>query len=130
MTAKPQSFPLAGVRPAARPVVTKHGNTFTPKTSLDSQRLVGAGFIQANPGWVIEPTARWAIFVLYWPPNKRRQDVDNLAKTIMDGLTGALYQDDGQVDDIHVRRVWEPRTHPAVGALVECYELPPREVTP
>ena len=33
-------------------------------------------------------------------------DVDNLAKSILDGLNGVLYLDDKQIVDLHIRRCY------------------------
>lgn len=125
----PKSFSLAAIRPAARPVVTRKGNTFTPKSSREAQSEVRAMFIQANPGWVADKTTRWALVISLLPKTRRRADVDNLAKTVMDGLNGALYHDDGQVDQLTVIRRWD-RTPTSPVAMVECYHLTPREATP
>jgi crossover junction endodeoxyribonuclease RusA len=46
-----------------------------------------------------------AVFVIAWPPDRRRRDLDNLLKAILDALVkaGAL-QDDHQVAEVHLVR--------------------------
>jgi len=38
---------------------------------------------------------------------KRRIDVDNCAKSILDGMNGIVYEDDNQVVDLRVRKLRE-----------------------
>lgn len=46
-----------------------------------------------------------AITVLAWPPDRRRRDIDNLTKPLLDALVhGGVLADDHQVDELHVVR--------------------------
>lgn len=39
------------------------------------------------------------------PPDRRRRDIDNSAKAVLDSLMHAgVYQDDSQIDDLHIIR--------------------------
>lgn len=39
------------------------------------------------------------------PPDRRRRDVDNVLKSLLDALQqGGVYRDDSQIDDLHIRR--------------------------
>lgn len=39
------------------------------------------------------------------PPDRRRRDVDNVMKSLLDALQqGGVYRDDSQIDDLHIRR--------------------------
>ena len=119
-----RSFLIVGdLKAKARPRVTKHGNTYTPKTTRDAEDVVGLKFIQANPVHKPNGSTRWALKVDVWPSTHRRADVDNLAKTIMDGLNGVLYVDDGQVDWLAIHRHWDVPTK-AGTATVTCTPLP------
>lgn len=42
----------------------------------------------------------------YFIPGGQLPDVDNLSKSIMDGLNGAAWEDDNQVIDLHIRRLY------------------------
>ena len=37
--------------------------------------------------------------------NKHKRDLDKLARSILDALTGLLYKDDEQVDELHIRKL-------------------------
>lgn len=50
-------------------------------------------------------TARVALMARLSPPDRRRRDLDNMAKAMLDGLTAAnVYDDDSQLDMIVLRR--------------------------
>jgi Holliday junction resolvase RusA-like endonuclease len=55
---------------------------------------------------------------LYWP-DKRNRDVDNI-KGLLDALKGILWQDDGQLEDLRVRK-YVDRAKPRVE--LELFEL-------
>jgi crossover junction endodeoxyribonuclease RusA len=43
------------------------------------------------------------VLIELWPPNRRRWDVDNRAKAVLDALTKAnLWRDDSQVRDLRI----------------------------
>ena len=50
-------------------------------------------------------TARLQVCIVAYPPDRRRRDIDNLTKVVLDSLqrTG-LYADDCQVDDLRIQR--------------------------
>lgn len=46
-----------------------------------------------------------AVHIDAYPPDRRRRDVDNLAKAALDALTHAgLWEDDSQIADLRIRR--------------------------
>lgn len=48
---------------------------------------------------------RLAVGIAIYPPDKRKRDVDNLAKAVLDSLTGAgVWVDDEQIDLLVVER--------------------------
>ena len=49
---------------------------------------------------------RLKVTIQAWMPDKRRRDVDNITKALLDALTHALvYQDDEQIDDLRIIRM-------------------------
>ena len=48
--------------------------------------------------------ARLTVLLIANPPDRRRRDLDNLAKAVLDGMQGPLYDDDSQIDNLIIRR--------------------------
>ena len=48
---------------------------------------------------------------LFWP-DRRNHDVDNI-KSLLDALTGIVWNDDGQIQDLHTKKAVD-RTNPRV----------------
>ena len=58
-------------------------------------------------------------------PTTRGNDCDNLAKSVMDGMTGIVYKDDSQVTSLHVYKRYsdKPRTNVLVYGWLTDDEL-------
>jgi crossover junction endodeoxyribonuclease RusA len=104
--------------PKARPRLGRNGHVYTPKLTRDYERLVGlcargGGFLRPLMGPV-------AVTLRLWFPDRRRRDIDNSAKSILDGLNGVAYADDSQVADLHVTRhidAADPRAEVSITTL-------------
>lgn len=60
-------------------------------------------FLIRNAGF---PDQRIAVWVDAWPPDKRKRDLDNLGKCLLDSLKHAgVYGDDSQIDDLRFVRM-------------------------
>lgn len=80
---------------------TRTGRTFIYKSGVEFRDRVIA--IAAGSGEPME--GRLEVFVEVYPPNRRRRDLDNVLKAILDGLEHAgVYKNDGQIDRLHVDR--------------------------
>lgn len=88
--------------------------TLPPSTNHLYTRARGHVFMQEKPriakeaiGWEARSSYRgkplegpiWVEIDLFWP-DKRKHDVDNI-KALLDALTGILWLDDGQIEDLH-----------------------------
>ena len=50
-------------------------------------------------------TARLRVEIEAWPPDKRKRDLDNILKSLLDALTYAgIWEDDSQIDDLRIYR--------------------------
>jgi Holliday junction resolvase RusA-like endonuclease len=127
--------------PKGRPKFSKIGGfvrTYTPKKTSDYETIVRETAQQAMTREPLEtPTAVYLYFRLPIPksyPKKRvaacltglerpikKPDIDNLAKSVLDGLNGIVYRDDGQIVSLHVTKVYA--ASPGVDVLVR-EELP------
>ncbi len=55
---------------------------------------------------VFDKEDKLSIAVLAFPPDKRRRDLDNILKAIMDSLEKAgVYHDDNQIDQLTIKRM-------------------------
>lgn len=58
---------------------------------------------------------RISIYIEAFPPDKRRRDLDNINKALLDSMQYAgLFEDDSQIDDLHIIR----RQRTPVGQVV------------
>lgn len=110
----------------ARP---RHGNghTYTPTKTKNFEKLVGMKY-KAAGGEIFEGPVSVTIAVWYqvrpsWPKYKRtamigqphtsKPDLDNVIKSILDGLNGSAWEDDAQVSKVRAAKHWydgEPMT--------------------
>lgn len=65
-------------------------------------------------------TGRIRVNIAFYPPDKRRRDLDNLYKGLLDALTHAgVWQDDSQIDDLRIVRMAETEAEGMVFVQVE-----------
>lgn len=81
--------------PKARPWVTQRG-TFTPQATKDWETLVGWSYRQAS-GPLFPGLVRVVMHFHYRRKRSERVDIDNLIKSVLDGLNKVAWDDDAQV---------------------------------
>lgn len=60
---------------------------------------------EAKAQWKGAPTkSPLKVSVYYFFKNCRRRDLDNQNKLVLDALTGIVYEDDHQIDELHLFR--------------------------
>lgn len=93
------------------------GHTFTPKKTKDAEQAIYIAALQAR----IRPlSANISMSItFYLSPKSHAADIDNLAKTVLDGLNGTAYKDDKQVVRLHLSKQYidSPRTEIAMEEL-------------
>ena len=53
----------------------------------------------------VDPDARFSVSIVAYPPDRRRRDIDNLLKPILDAIQSAkVITDDSQIDQLAIRR--------------------------
>lgn len=112
--------PQGKARPRAT-VVGGHARVYTPKTTATYENLVRLCFLEQNKGAEPEkgPVQIEMVFYFappksaYWPVNSKhngelkdgwldkrqtsKPDIDNLVKSVLDGLNGVAFKDDSQI---------------------------------
>jgi Holliday junction resolvase RusA-like endonuclease len=117
-----------------RPRATRQGRVYTPAATVSFERTVGQIAMEHFPAPITGPV-RVTIFASFepaksWSKKRRsdalgrhhtqRPDLDNCQKAILDGLNRIAFADDGQVAEVHCRKVWGPEAQTVVS--VEALE--------
>lgn len=102
---------------------TNHGQgrIFTDWKSREYRKHIQACARVALVGRFFPRDCRYSLALEVTYPDRLRRDVDNLVKQISDALNGIVYEDDSQVDVLHVKRLWD---HSQPGVRVVLFVLP------
>lgn len=119
-------FTVVGkIQPKQRPRFVRMGKfiqTYTPKPTLDYQKLVGDSYTEKygdeklTGALVVEIDAFFNVPKSYSkkkkaelrgkPNTQHNGDIDNVAKSVLDGLNGIAYDDDTIIYDLHIRKFY------------------------
>ena len=108
-------------RSKQRPRVTQRG-TFTPKETIIAERVVRDAWRATEQ----EPF-RYQLLVEidFYNGNRRRRDLDNMAKLVLDALNKEAYEDDNQVIELNLRKFFTDKERArTVITLREVIEMP------
>jgi Holliday junction resolvase RusA-like endonuclease len=88
--------------PKGRPRMTKTGGVYTPKTTVDYEKQVAAAWNEKYG--MLSLNGRLRVTINVYTDRHEKQDVDNLAKSILDGMqrAGAFASGDEQVYSLGV----------------------------
>ena len=88
--------------PKGRPRIGKGGHAFTPQRTRDAEAAFGwAAKAAALLGPLAGPLRVEVTFAL---ENRRRVDLDNLAKLALDALNGLWWADDSQIAELRATK--------------------------
>jgi len=93
---------------------------YTPKPTVDHEADIAArtkdafaepleGPVSVEIRAIFEPPKSWTkkkTQELLWRAHTQRPDLDNVAKSILDGMNGIAFNDDSQVADLRVIKLW------------------------
>lgn len=82
-----------------RTIMSKRGREYRKEARAAIANQLG------NTG-VVTTGDRLSVEVLLYPPDKRKRDIDNYNKALLDAIThtGRIWQDDSQIDALTVKR--------------------------
>ncbi len=104
-----------------RPRFTKNGGVYTPKKTLDAESDIGWA-LKAECREV-DAVSRFSVSLEFW--TKKRADIDNLAKLVLDAANGVIWADDSQVWALRALKVYgDPETR------IAWDTIPPAPRTP
>ena len=123
------SFSIPGKpQPKQRPRVTSHG-TYTPQATVDYERLVGWQCRSVYKGKPLTTALKLTVRVFFKLPKRtvkekgdwhtNRPDLDNIIKSIKDGLNGIAYEDDSQIVYLVATKQWASEDY----VIVEIEEV-------
>lgn len=88
--------------PKARPRLGKRGNVYTPTRTKQYEELVAWKTKEV----IKEPfTGNIAVYIKVYVKNNVFPDLDNIAKSILDGMNKVAYHDDKQVSCLVIQRI-------------------------
>ena len=106
-------------RVGARTLLSREGRSYRSRI----HRLLAARGVQPLAG-------RLAVAIEVHPPDRRRRDLDNLQKALLDSMQhGGVYFDDSQIDELCIRRC-EQIPGGLVQVCVTLLEAPEPEAKP
>jgi len=91
--------------PKERPRLTVDGRKkyiYTPRETSKFEKQVALAALAAANGRIL--LGDLSICIKLYFANKRYGDLDNYAKSILDGLQGTLFENDKQVSKLHIER--------------------------
>jgi Holliday junction resolvase RusA-like endonuclease len=99
---------------AQRPKVVKRGRqsiAIKADDDVAAQARVADAWKDQVPGslWTPEPDRQYGLRIVFRRGTYAHADLDNLAKTVLDGLNGLAYPDDHQVTRLLLVADWTPR---------------------
>ena len=97
-----------------------NGRAFTPQTTVTAEAVIKLAamehFAEPISGPVRVSVTAYFSLPQSWPktrratligrPHTQRPDADNIVKTVTDALNGVAYDDDGQISELRVRKLW------------------------
>lgn len=106
----PFSFTVPGVPVPWQRTALVGGRPVTPAKQRAYQQKVRLHALGGCPASLraalaADPRVVWIVALLVAVPDLRKRDTDNVQKTIGDALNGAIWLDDSQIVEWHVRRV-------------------------
>ena len=100
-----------------RPRVTARG-TYTPAETREAEQRIRTAWAETQA----EPfTYQVVVTIDFYNGNKRRRDLDNMAKLVLDALNKVAYADDYQVVGLNLRKIFT--THDQARTVVTLSEV-------
>lgn len=108
-------------RSKQRARVTARGS-YTPPETKQAELVVATTYRRTG---VTHFDFQLVVTIDFYNGNKRRRDIDNMAKLVLDALNGVAYADDHQVVELNLRKIHTTPEHArTVITLTEVIEWP------
>lgn len=101
-----------------------HGRWYTPeRTRAYEAAIRNMAMLSRSPRWAVD--RQYAVTVTAYFADGRPRDVDNVLKSVLDGLTGVAFANDRQVVETHAYRGGVDRDDPRTIVSTSTVEPPP-----
>lgn len=97
-----------------------NGFVYTPRETQRAEHTVKAHARRAGAKPMQGPIS---IELRFYRETKRRVDVDNMAKLVLDALNGVCWRDDDQIASLMATKAHDPE-NPRTEIVVEAYPIP------
>lgn len=113
-------FEVSGVRGKGRPRFTKMGIAYTDSKTVAYENLIKSSYLK-HTDYISDKSIKMSMYVCFapnksdtkkkrliklsrklWP--KKKPDVDNVVKVVLDALNKVAYKDDTQVNELQIVR--------------------------
>lgn len=97
------SFNVVGIPRPKQSFKISHGRGYTPKLTSEWVQTVQDEACLAMRG--LDPLSEELVVTIdFYLPDRRRRDLDNLSKAVLDACNGIVYQDDQQIVELHLTK--------------------------
>ena len=90
-------------KPKGRPRMTRTGHTYTPKETRQAEIAVQLAWELAG---AVKLDGMLGMECVFYVGSKRRVDCDNLGKLVLDALNKHAFDDDSQIVDLRLRKIF------------------------
>lgn len=89
--------------------MTRSGRTYTPAKTRNYETIVAlmckSAIKRLDYDWPMD--AHYSLSIWFYMGDKRRRDIDNLAKSCADGAIRCAWNDDSQVREMHLYLMYD-----------------------
>ena len=83
--------------------ITRHGQRYLDKKVRTFRDVVAQSVHEQMPGVTLDESIFMEVYL--FPPDRRKRDLDNYMKGLLDALTeSGLWEDDSLIDQLHIYR--------------------------
>ena len=83
--------------------ITRHGQRYLDKKVRAFRDVVAESVHEQMPGITLDESLFMEVYL--FPPDRRKRDLDNYMKGLLDALTNAgMWDDDSLIDQLHIYR--------------------------
>ena len=101
---------------------TVGGHTFTPERTRNAERAVLLAWMRAGISHRPRKEDRYRVTLTFWRATRRACDIDNLAKTVLDGLNAFAWCDDSQVHQLVLHKLPADADGPRTAIRIELLD--------